>query len=128
LLGLLTAVALLAAPAAALGAESTTTLNGYSATPTISTTSVATTTVSTASPVVTPANESKPEHESKPTETSPKGSVKPSTAESTPSTTTSEAKTLPFTGLNLAWVIGAGLLLFAAGLTIRVLQHRRAQR
>lgn len=129
-LGLLAAVALLAAPAAAFGAETTTTLNGYTATPTLSTsstTSVATTTVATTS-AAAPVSSAKPESESKPTtsESTPKSSVKPSSSSASPATatTTTTAKTLPFTGLNLAWVIGAGLLLLALGLTMRVLQRR----
>lgn len=130
LLGLLTAAALFAAPAAALGAETTTTLNGYTATPSLTTTTtVATTTVATTSAVVTPNSGAKPESESKPTgsESTPKSSVKPSTASSSPTTET-KATTLPFTGLNLAWVVGVGLLLLVAGLSLRVLQRRRAHR
>jgi hypothetical protein len=32
--------------------------------------------------------------------------------------------TLPFTGLDLRWVIGAGVLMLGIGFTIRVLQRR----
>jgi beta-lactamase regulating signal transducer with metallopeptidase domain len=135
LLGLLAAVALLAAPAAAFGAETTSTLNGYSATPTISTSSTATQTtattqVTTASPAVTPGNGAKPENESKPTESTPKSSVKPSSSSASPTSETKAetAKELPFTGLNLVWVIGAGLLLLAAGFSMRIVQRRRAHR
>jgi uncharacterized surface anchored protein len=137
LLGLLAAVALLAAPAAAFGAETTSTLNGYSATPSISTSSTATQTtattqVTTASSAVTPGSGAKPESESKPSgsESTPKSSVKPSSSSSSPTeeTEAETAKTLPFTGLNLGLVIGAGLLLLAAGFTLRLVQRRRAHR
>ncbi len=76
-LGLLTAMALLALPAAA-GAQTTSTssLAGYSETPTVSTSSSTHSTVSsstvtteTASPGVTPASGSKPESKSKPEHT-----------------------------------------------------------
>jgi hypothetical protein len=69
-----------------------------------------------------------------PTETTPKASTEPSTTPTTTPTTTTPAQTsvspaseskLPFTGLNLNWVIGAGLLLLAAGLSIRVFQRRQ---
>jgi len=49
----------------------------------------------------------------------PKTTVEPTT----PVTTTApaaKASTLPFTGLDLRWVVGAGLLLLAAGLSIRL--------
>jgi predicted metalloprotease len=54
----------------------------------------------------------------------------PSKTSSTP-TATSEpakeaAKTLPFTGLDLRWVFGIGLLMVAAGFGIVVVQRRRA--
>ena len=33
-------------------------------------------------------------------------------------------RTLPFTGLDLRWIIGAGILLLGMGLTVRILQRR----
>jgi LPXTG-motif cell wall-anchored protein len=60
--------------------------------------------------------------------------VKPSSSSATPTseteatTTAKEAQTLPFTGLNLVWMVGAGLLLLAAGVTLLVVQRRRAHR
>ena len=47
------------------------------------------------------------------------------TAPATTSTTPSTAKTLPFTGLNLTWVVGAVILLMGAGLSISVIQRRQ---
>lgn len=60
-----------------------------------------------------------------PTTTTPKAAVEPAATTTTPTTTTPSESKLPFTGLNLAWVVGGGLLLLAAGLSIRVVQRRR---
>jgi hypothetical protein len=46
----------------------------------------------------------------------------------TPTTTTPQASTLPFTGLNLTWVVGAGVLLLGAGLSIRLALRTRSGR
>lgn len=78
------------------------------------------------------------------TKTEPKKEVEPSkeaakttpttTAEpakettTTPTTTTPKASTLPFTGLNLTWVVGAGVLLLGAGLSIRLALRTRSGR
>jgi hypothetical protein len=45
-----------------------------------------------------------------------------------PRTTTSPPATLPFTGLDLRWVIGAGVLLMGAGLSLRVMQRKDTSR
>jgi hypothetical protein len=37
-------------------------------------------------------------------------------------------KTLPFTGLDLRWVLAAGVLLLGMGLSIRVFQRRTQSR
>ncbi|HEY7961064.1 MAG TPA: hypothetical protein VID29_03995 [Solirubrobacteraceae bacterium] len=67
-----------------------------------------------------PSNGTGPSKETaKPKTTSPSTSVTPST-----STTPSHA-TLPFTGLDLRWVLAAGVLLMGAGLSIRVVQRRQ---
>ncbi len=50
------------------------------------------------------------------------------TPEPTTTTPTAKAATLPFTGLDLRWVVGAGLLLLSAGLAIRLGQRTRAGR
>ena len=61
-------------------------------------------------------------HETEPTKTS--------TTPTTPTTTTTPAKepakTLPFTGFDLRWSFGIGLLLVLAGFGIVVAQRRRA--
>jgi hypothetical protein len=66
--------------------------------------------------------------------TSPSKSTKspantaPATTSSTPTTSTQPAKasaTLPFTGFDLRWTVGAGLLLVGAGGSIMVMQRRQ---
>jgi LPXTG-motif cell wall-anchored protein len=59
-----------------------------------------------------------PEQEPAPTEP---------TAEAEPAPTTTQAKqaTLPYTGLNLTWVIGFGLVLMGAGSSIVMVQRRQ---
>jgi hypothetical protein len=63
-------------------------------------------------------------------ETAKPKTTPPAPATSTTPTTTatpspSHATTLPFTGLDLRWVIGVGVLLIGAGLSIRVVQRRQ---
>jgi len=52
-----------------------------------------------------------------------------SSKETAPATTTSpeaeKSSTLPFTGFNLTWVVGAGLLMMAAGFSIVGVQRRQ---
>jgi hypothetical protein len=112
----LLALTLFAAPA--LATETGTT--GYYNTPPKPTTSTA------------PANGTGPSKESsKPRTTSSSPSSansKPSSSSSSPSSTTSSSSshsTLPFTGLDLRWVIGFGLLLLGAGISIRLAQRRQ---
>jgi hypothetical protein len=66
--------------------------------------------------------------------TSPSKSTKspantaPATTSSAPTTSTQPAKasaTLPFTGFDLRWTVGAGLLLVGAGGSIMVMQRRQ---
>ncbi len=61
-----------------------------------------------------------PQSESKPTSTTP-------TATPAPTTTSVPAKasSLPFTGLDLRWVVGFGLLLMATGGSIVTVQRRQ---
>jgi hypothetical protein len=60
------------------------------------------------------------------TSTTPAKAVEPATTSTTPTTSTEPAKasTLPFTGFNLTWTVGGGLLLIAAGGSIMVMQRR----
>jgi LPXTG-motif cell wall-anchored protein len=64
-----------------------------------------------------PAKETTPE-EPAPTETTPK-------SEPAPTTTQAKATTLPYTGLNLTWVVGLGLVLMGAGFSIVIAQRRQ---
>ena len=54
-----------------------------------------------------------------PTTPTPTTTVEPTTPATT-TTPAAKASTLPFTGLDLRWVVGAGLLLLVAGLSIRL--------
>jgi hypothetical protein len=47
-----------------------------------------------------------------------------STSSTSPSTESTKASTLPFTGLDLRWTIGMGLLLVGAGFSIVTVQRR----
>lgn len=61
-----------------------------------------------------------------PAKTTPKAETEPTTATAPAKATVSPSESkLPFTGLDLTWVVGAGLLLLAAGLSIRVVQRRQ---
>jgi hypothetical protein len=107
LLVALVALALALAPAAALAAGTTT---GYNQEP-----PKPTTTSTTPSSGVAPSKESE-----KPAATTP-------TSETAPTTTTapSTEKALPFTGFDLRWEIGLGLLLITGGLSIFLMQRRQ---
>ena len=59
------------------------------------------------------------------TETTPEKETAPAKASSTPTTSTEKASTLPFTGFDLRWDIGFGLLLMGAGFSIVVAQRRQ---
>ena len=54
-----------------------------------------------------------------------KTTTTPSSSSSPSSPTSSERSTLPFTGLDLRWVIGVGVLLLGAGLSLRLTTQRR---
>jgi hypothetical protein len=83
---------------------------GYKSTPTVSKT--------------TPSSGVAPAKEEKPTTSTPAKETAPATTSSTP-TSSEKASTLPFTGFDLRWDIGLGLLLIAAGVSIVVLQRRQ---
>ncbi len=79
-----------------------------------------------------PKNGTAPSKES----TTPKEKAAPAPATTTPATSTAPTTTsptateskLPFTGLDLRWVLGAGILMLAGGLSIRLTQRRSARR
>jgi uncharacterized surface anchored protein len=105
------------APATAFGAEETTT--GYNQEPNKPTT---TTTTTPTTPATTPTTGTSPSKEEEPAATTPKEETSPT---STTSPAKETAKTLPFTGFDLRWSFGIGLLLMAAGFTIVLMQRRR---
>jgi hypothetical protein len=121
-------LALALAPGAAVAAEPTSgystttpppTTTGYSQTPTTPTTT--TTTKTTPSTGTLPSKEAE-----KPTTSTPSTEPSPEKTSSTPTTTTAaKSGTLPFTGFDLRWDIGLGLLLLAAGFSIVVMQRRQ---
>jgi uncharacterized membrane protein len=108
---------MLIAPGTALAAEPT---SGYSQTTPAPTTTTAPTpkqetapTKTSSTPKETPASGTEPAKTSEPA----KSSTEP--------TATTAAKTLPFTGLNLTWIVIGGVLLVAIGASILVTQRRR---
>jgi cytoskeletal protein RodZ len=119
LLALPLALALIAPGGAALAANTTT---GYSqVTPPPKTTSVPTTSTE-------PTSTSKGEVSPTSTSNTPTSST-PASSNSEPTATTAtkaSAKTLPFTGLDLRWVILGGVLLVGMGMSILVVQRGRS--
>jgi hypothetical protein len=75
-------------------------------------------------PKTTPEPKKEVEPSKEATKTTPTTAAEPTTT----TTPTAKAATLPFTGLDLRWVLGAGLLLLSAGLVIRLGQRTRAGR
>jgi hypothetical protein len=114
LLALLTALALLVPAAPALAQANTATApgtSGYKQT--------------VPPPTTTPEPKKEVEHAKAEKKTTPTPTT---TVEPTTTTPTAKASTLPFTGLDLRWVVGAGLLLLSTGLAIRLGQRTRAGR
>jgi len=111
---LLLAAALLG-PDTAIAAEPT---SGYSQTAPTPKTTPSTT------PSKTPTTGTSPSKEEKTGEkTTPSKETAPSTSSSaTPSK--EKASTLPFTGLDVRWAVGVGLLLLTAGFSIALLDRR----
>jgi len=110
------------APALAQTKTTTNTTSGYGEKPPVTTKT---------EPKTEPKSGTAPSKEA----TTPKSAPEPTAT--TPATTTAPAKSnvspaaeskLPFTGLDLRWVVGAGLLLLAAGLSLRLTQRRSAGR
>ena len=113
--------AALVAPATALAEE--TGANGYSQKPPTPTTPTTTTPPSTTPAATTPAPTSGTSP-SKEASTPAKG-VSPSTStSSSPTAKAASEKTLPFTGFDLRWTVGIGLLLMGVGFSIVTIQRR----
>jgi hypothetical protein len=102
---LLLALALIA-PGTAVAAEEPT--SGYNQTPT----------------TPAPSTGTSPSKEEAPSSTTPSKEPEP-TKSSSPAK--EEAKTLPFTGFDLRWSFGIGLVLMGAGFSIVMMQRRRRE-
>lgn len=127
----------LAMPTPALSTET----SGYGQTPSTPTTPATTTPAATTPTPTTPAATTPAATTPAPTtgtlpskeSSKPKSKTEPATSKpatkTTPTTTTpaTKATTLPFTGLDLRWTIGIGLLLMGAGFLI-VTEQRRDRR
>jgi uncharacterized membrane protein len=101
----------LVVPAAPALAQSSTGTSGYKQTVPVTT---------------TPKSGTAPSKESTtPATTTPKASTEPATTTAPAKAASPSQSTLPFTGLDLRWVLGAGLLLLACGLSIRLAQRRQ---
>jgi uncharacterized surface anchored protein len=102
-------------PTSALAAEPGTA--GYGSTPSTPTTPT--------TPATTPTTGTSPSKES----STPAKTTAPETTKSEPATATEpaakKATTLPFTGFDLRWTIGAGLLLMGMGFTLVTAQRRQ---
>jgi uncharacterized surface anchored protein len=105
-------------PSSAIAAEGT---SGYSQT--VPTPKTSTT------PATTPTTGTSPSKEEKttPEKTTPAAETSPTST--TPTSTTSASKekasTLPFTGFDLRWSVGIGVLLIGAGLSLVFVERRR---
>jgi uncharacterized surface anchored protein len=119
------------APVSALAASTTTNkegLGGYTkTTPTTETKTTPTTKTPTTETKTTPTTPEKEKSGTSPTtETSTPKTTTPGSSTS-PSSETAKAATLPFTGLDLRWMIGLGLLLAGVGVSIVTVQHRHGR-
>ena len=116
-LALIPGAAVAAEPTSGYGTTSTSTTptSGYGTT----TPTPTTTTTTTPSKGVAPSKEAE-----KPTSTTPASETAPAKTSTTP-TTSEKASTLPFTGFDLRWDIGFGLLLMLAGFSIVLVQRRQ---
>ncbi len=115
---LLTALALVA-PGSALAAEEGT--SGYNQEPNKPGT---TTTTTTPSGSTTPSTGTSPSKEEGTPTGAPTNETEPTNSSTSPSK--EAAKTLPFTGFDLRWSFGIGLLLMVAGFSIVGVQRRRS--
>jgi len=113
--GVLAAPALAAEPTSGYTEKTSTTTTTTPTTTTTTTTPTTTTTTTTPGSGTSPAKEKTTPKETTPT---PGKSVSPSTT---------KASTLPFTGFDLRWSLGIGLLLMGTGFSI-VMAQRRGRR
>jgi cytoskeletal protein RodZ len=112
----------LALPGAASAAEGT---SSYGSTPTTPTTTKPTTTPTTTTPTTTTPTTTTPEPK---TGTSPSKESATTPTETTPKSTapsTAKETSLPFTGLDLRWIVGIGFLFMGAGVSMLMMQRRQ---
>ena len=88
------------------------------------------TTPTTSTPATTPTSGTSPEKaESTPTKTTaPEEKAKEPAKTTTTTSEPAKASTLPFTGFDLRWTVGAGVLLLAMGFSIVTAQRRQARK
>jgi uncharacterized surface anchored protein len=110
-------VLMLVAPGTALAAEPTSNYGNTVPAPT-------TTTTPTPKQETAPTKTSSTAKETPASGTEPAKTSEPAKSSTEPTATTA-AKTLPFTGLNLTWIVIGGVLLVAMGASILVTQRRR---
>lgn len=113
-------LALAIVPGVAVAAEPT---SGYT-TPTQPTSgyTTPTTTTTATTPATTPTTGTLPSKEAeKPASTTPASETAPAKT----TTTSPQSSTLPFTGFDLRWAVGFGLLLMIAGFSIVAVQRRQ---
>jgi uncharacterized membrane protein len=116
------------APTAALAAEGDSGSTGYAQKPPTPTTPTTPTTPAATTPATTPTSPTPTSGTSPSKEANtPASGTSPTKASSTSGTSPSSdtAKELPFTGLDLRWTIGVGLLLMGVGFTIVTMQRRQ---
>ncbi len=109
-------------PGTAVAAEGTSGY-GYNQEPNKPSTTTTTTSPATTTTTTTPKTGTLPSKESeKPT--TPSSQTEPEKVSSSPTTST-KASTLPFTGFDLRWDIGFGVVLLGAGFSILAMQRRQ---
>jgi hypothetical protein len=110
-------------PGATLAAEPT---SGYGNTTTTPTTPTKTTpTTKTTPPASTTPKSSSEPSAAKESTTTPAKEAAPATTSTVPTSTTTKESTLPFTGWDLRWVVGIGLLIIGAGFSLLWVQRRQ---
>jgi hypothetical protein len=104
-----------AAPTLAASSKSKEALSGYGNKPSSGT---------------SPSKSTKTPTSSTPTTGTPAKETAPATSSSVPTTTTAPTKSssLPFTGFDLRWTVGGGLMLVAMGFSIVTMQRRQRGR
>jgi hypothetical protein len=115
----LTALAIMV-PGTAMAAEPT---SGYGQTQSTTTPTTATTTPAT-TPSTTPSTGTLPAKEAE-TPTPTTGEKEPEPAKTSSAPSKAKATTLPFTGFDLRWDLGLGLVLMGAGFSIVAVQRRQ---